>query len=94
MSLSHSQPEVHDFANVTLKSKAYQVLYKFVLARDTYLFWMVQDGDGIVEDEESDRETQLLQIEWQTMKAIEQTQMIQQASAAKNSHLLLQDTVP
>lgn len=40
----------------------------------------IQDEDGVADDqdEESERETSLLQIELETMKAVEQTQMLQQ----------------
>ena len=41
-------------------------------------FVTMQDGNSFEEDEESDRETQLLQIELQIMKAIEHTHMLQQ----------------
>jgi len=41
----------------------------------------VQDGAADDQDEESERETSLLQIELETMKAVEQTQMLQQVSS-------------
>ena len=48
---------------------------------------MMQDGNSIEEDDESDRETQLLQIELQIMKAVEHKQMLQQVSNQRFSRL-------
>ena len=42
----------------------------------------LQDGNVVEGDEESEREANLLQIELETMKAVEQTQMLQQVSTS------------
>jgi len=48
----------------------------------------VQDGAADDQDEESERETSLLQIELETMKAVEQTQMLQQVSTCSIKWLI------
>ncbi len=48
-----------------------------------------QDGVADDQDEESERETSLLQIELEMMKAVEQTQMLQQVSS-RSIKLLIQ----
>lgn len=48
----------------------------------------MQDGVADDQDEESERQTSLLQIELETMKAVEQTQMLQQVSTCSIKWLI------
>lgn len=54
----------------------------------------VQDGVADDQDEESERETSLLQIELETMKAVEQTQMLQQVSGCSIKVLMQRALLP
>ncbi len=49
----------------------------------------MQDGVADDQDEESERETSLLQIERETMKAVEQTQMLQQVGSCSIKLLII-----